>query len=125
MINKILEITRREWEMNITSKKQYKSVVNDMISHAFTLNMQDSIEFTGLRLSAVKRYELRYGLLSNGRAKTAFNALIKSRSLKQKDLKMVASQGVVSEIVNAKRDLTVRQINAIAKSFDVNPYIFL
>lgn len=34
-------------------------------------------------------------------------------------------QGVVSEILNAKRDLNVRQIRALAKRFHVSPTVFI
>jgi HTH-type transcriptional regulator / antitoxin HigA len=46
-------------------------------------------------------------------------------SLSQSDLPEIGSQGVVSEIINSKRELNIRQIRALAKRFNVTPGVFL
>ncbi|MGL6338812.1 MAG: helix-turn-helix domain-containing protein [Waterburya sp.] len=46
-------------------------------------------------------------------------------SLSQSDLPEIGSQGVVSEIINGKRELNIRQIRALAKRFNVAPAVFL
>lgn len=46
-------------------------------------------------------------------------------SLSQSDLPEIGSQGVVSEIINEKRELNIRQIRALAKRFNVSPGVFL
>jgi HTH-type transcriptional regulator/antitoxin HigA len=51
--------------------------------------------------------------------------LMKEHGLKQADLGLLGSQGVVSEILAGKRDLNVRQIKALSKRFKVNPSVFL
>ena len=45
--------------------------------------------------------------------------------LAQSELPEVGSQGVVSEILNGKRELNVRQIRALAKRFRVSPAVFM
>ena len=50
---------------------------------------------------------------------------IEEHSLKQSDLPEVGSQGVVSEVLNGKRELNVRQIRALAKRFHVSPAVFI
>ena len=50
--------------------------------------------------------------------------LMEEHSLSQSDLPEVGSQGVVSEILNGKRKLNVRQIEALAKRFKVSPATF-
>ncbi|MEM8832098.1 MAG: helix-turn-helix domain-containing protein [Cyanobacteria bacterium P01_G01_bin.19] len=45
--------------------------------------------------------------------------------LSQSDLPEIGSQGVVSEIINGKRELNLRQIKALAKRFNVSPGVFL
>jgi len=45
--------------------------------------------------------------------------------LTQSDLPEVGSQGVVSEILNGKRELNVRQIRTLAKRFRVSPAVFI
>jgi HTH-type transcriptional regulator/antitoxin HigA len=45
--------------------------------------------------------------------------------LRQSDLPEIGSQGVVSEILNGKRELNARQIRALGKRFGVSPATFL
>ncbi len=45
--------------------------------------------------------------------------------LSQSDLPEVGSQGVVSEILNNKRELNIRQIRALAERFHVSPAVFI
>jgi HTH-type transcriptional regulator/antitoxin HigA len=45
--------------------------------------------------------------------------LMQSHNLHQSDLKDIGSQSVVSEILSGKRKLTLRQINKLAKRFNV------
>jgi HTH-type transcriptional regulator / antitoxin HigA len=46
-------------------------------------------------------------------------------SLSQSELPEIGSQGVVSEIINGKREFNIRQIRALAKRFNVTPAVFL
>jgi HTH-type transcriptional regulator/antitoxin HigA len=45
--------------------------------------------------------------------------------LKQKDLSELGSQGVVSEILNGKRELNIRQVKALSERFHVPSSVFL
>lgn len=51
--------------------------------------------------------------------------LMDEHGLTQSDLAEVGSQGVVSEALNGKRELNVRQIRALAKRFHVSPAMFV
>jgi HTH-type transcriptional regulator/antitoxin HigA len=51
--------------------------------------------------------------------------LMDQHRLSQRDLPEVGSQGVVSEILNGKRDLNVRQIKLLAKRFHVGTQVFV
>ncbi len=51
--------------------------------------------------------------------------LMYEHELTQSDLLEVGSQGVVSEILNGKRELNVRQVRALAKKFKVSPVAFV
>jgi HTH-type transcriptional regulator/antitoxin HigA len=46
-------------------------------------------------------------------------------NLRQSDLPEIGSQGVVSEILNGKRQLNVAQIKALSKRFNVSPAVFV
>lgn len=50
---------------------------------------------------------------------------MEEHGLTQSDLPEVGSQGVISEILNGKRELNVRQIRALAKRFHVSPGVFV
>jgi HTH-type transcriptional regulator/antitoxin HigA len=50
--------------------------------------------------------------------------LMAEHQLKQSDLPEIGSQGVVSEILNGKRQLNKRQIQELAKRFHVSPEVF-
>ncbi len=50
---------------------------------------------------------------------------MEEHGLAQSDLSEIGSQGVVSEILNGKRELNVRQMRALAKRFHVSPAVFV
>ena len=51
--------------------------------------------------------------------------LMEEHGLTQSDLPEIGSQGVVSEILNGKRELNVRQIRALAERFKVSTAVFV
>ena len=51
--------------------------------------------------------------------------LMDENSLTQSDLPEVGSQGIVSEVLNGKRELNVRQIKALSARFHVPPAVFI
>jgi len=51
--------------------------------------------------------------------------LMEEHDLTQSGLPEIGSQGVVSEILQGKRELNVRQIRALAKRFHVSPGVFI
>ena len=55
----------------------------------------------------------------------ALNYLMQSRQLRQSDLSMIGSQGVVSEILNGNRKLNLRQIKKLSEYFKVTPETFI
>ncbi len=50
---------------------------------------------------------------------------MEEHSLAQSELPEVGSQGVVSEVLNGKRELNVRQVRALARRFHVSPAVFI
>ena len=51
--------------------------------------------------------------------------LMEEHGLRQADLPEVGSQGVVSEILNGKRELNIRQVQALAERFHLSPAVFI
>ena len=51
--------------------------------------------------------------------------LMTEHNLKQSDLPEIGSQGVVSELIKGKRNLNIRQIEALSARFNVSPLVFI
>ena len=51
--------------------------------------------------------------------------LMEEHHLKQSDMEELGSQGVVSEILNGKRQLNLRQVKALSKRFKLSPAVFI
>ena len=51
--------------------------------------------------------------------------LMDKHGLTQSDLPEVGSQGVVSEILNGKRELNIRQARLLAEKFEVSSAVFV
>lgn len=51
--------------------------------------------------------------------------LMKEHNLRQHDLAEIGSQGIVSEVLNGKRQLNIRQLKLLSKRFHVSPLVFL
>ncbi len=73
----------------------------------------------------IEAYESQAVPLPEQDTVSVLHYLIKEHGLKQKDLKELGSQGVVSEILNGKRQLNTRQIQALSKRFNVSPAVFI
>ncbi|MGB0494912.1 MAG: helix-turn-helix domain-containing protein [Kangiellaceae bacterium] len=100
-------------------------------------NIQDAVELVENRpnshirglieamASAAEKYEKKYVENLEGGALAALKYLIKLHGVRQSELKEIGSQGVVSEILNAKRSLTLRHVKELAMRFNVSPSVFI
>lgn len=50
--------------------------------------------------------------------------LMSQHDIKQSDFPEIGSQGVVSELLNGKREINTRQIRAISERFGISPALF-
>jgi HTH-type transcriptional regulator / antitoxin HigA len=73
----------------------------------------------------IKDYEDRNIEEPKGDPIEALKFLLEEHGLTQNDLKEIGSQGVVSEILNKKRKLNLRQVVALSKRFSVSPSVFI
>ena len=113
----------------IRSEREYKAAVRTMDelldaggadeSHA----LADLVALIG---EFIDEYEKRKGyVLPDASGVDALRFLMQRHGLRQSDLPEIGSQGVVSEVLNGKRDLNARQIRALAERFGVGPAAFL
>ena len=73
----------------------------------------------------IQSYEEKHRPLPDCSGADMLQFLLEEHGLTQSDLPEVGSQGVVSEILNGKRQLNVRQIRALAGRFHVSPAVFI
>lgn len=73
----------------------------------------------------IEQYELEHNPLSNVSGREVLAFLMAEHNLKQNELPELGSQGVVSEILNGKRQLNVRQIHELSQRFQVSPAVFI
>ena len=73
----------------------------------------------------IESYENSQEYIKDAEPVSVLKELMGQHGLTQKDLVEVGSQGVVSEILNGKRELNVRQIRSLATRFGVSPAVFI
>ncbi|WP_187497595.1 helix-turn-helix domain-containing protein [Erwinia aphidicola] len=67
----------------------------------------------------VYEYEMKQLQVPNVTPGEALSMLMKARKIRQADLRQIATQSVISEVIHGKRSLTVEQIKALARFFRV------
>lgn len=73
----------------------------------------------------IEIYEEEHYPIPDATGAEVLRFLMDEHGLTQSDLPEVGSQGVVSEILNDKRELNVRQIRFLAEKFKVSSAVFL
>ena len=73
----------------------------------------------------IKDYEDRNFEEPKGDLIGVLKFLLDKHGLGQSELQEIGSQGVVSEILNGKRKLNLRQVVALSKRFSVSPSVFI
>lgn len=73
----------------------------------------------------ISEYDEEHHQLPGASPVDVLKYLMLENDVRQADLPEIGSQGVVSEILNGKRELNVRQITELARRFNVSPVVFL
>jgi HTH-type transcriptional regulator/antitoxin HigA len=74
--------------------------------------------------TVIHAYETAHHPMPKASGADVLRQLMDEHGLTQSDLQEVGSQGVVSEVLNGKRELNTRQISALAQRFGVSPAAF-
>ena len=110
--------TAREYDQAVNRLNQLLDEIGDNQRHPlYTL-----LDTLG---TVIHAYEETHERLPNATGTEMLRYLMEEHGLKQSDLPEIGSQGVVSEILNDKRRLNTRQINALAKRFGISPAVLL
>ena len=110
------------------SKKEYNKIVSlldlviDEVGNKQNHPLAPLLETLG---SLVEAYEKENLKPIDAKPIEVLKFLMEEHNLTQKDMKQLGSQGVVSEILNGKRELNVRQIKELSKRFGVSPAVFI
>jgi HTH-type transcriptional regulator / antitoxin HigA len=129
-----LAYTLRAWPTvsrilsTLHSESQYNKAVKllDELMDKVSMNNDPLVESLIDTLGTlIKEYEDRTIAEPQGDPIGCLRYLMEEHQLKQNDLSELGSQGVVSEILNGKRQLNIRQIRALSKRFNVSPAVFI
>ncbi|MBL8023892.1 MAG: transcriptional regulator [Elusimicrobia bacterium] len=109
---------RAEYEETVALLDELIDTVGENENHPLASLMET--------LSAVvEAYEQHHVPEFSEEPRFSLRALMKEHGLTQGNLPEVGSQGVVSEVLNGKRRLNIRQIQALSHRFGVAPAVFL
>jgi len=110
--------TKKEFNVLVSQLDELLEVVGDDESHRL-MGLVDLL--SGL----IAAYEEQHLKPMKTQGVDALKYLIQAHSLTQSDFPEIFSQGVLSEILNKKRALNIRQIVLLAKRFNVDPSTFI
>lgn len=124
--------TQKHWQaiqpiFSIRNEQEYDQAVErlndliDMVGFDESHPLYDMLDTLGTLIHA---YEDRYEPIPETSGLDVLRFLMHEHTMVQSDLSQIGSQGVVSEILNAKRELNTRQIRILAKLFNVSPSVF-
>lgn len=109
---------QKEYDKMITKLDELLSIVGEDENHKL-MGLVDILSHF------IEEYESKHSKQKMPKGIEALKFLLESHQLRQSDLSELGSQGVVSEILNGKRKLNLRQINVLSKKFSLDPSTFI
>jgi len=107
----------------MTSEAQYEqalSLVDTLMEDAAALETSPLAGLVTLLADRIREYEARVHPWPGASTPATMLAfLMAQHGLRQSDLPEIGSQGVVSEVLSGKRQLNLRQVQALAQRFGV------
>ena len=124
---------RSHWEtirpiLTIRSEREYDVAVkrlNELLDEIGTNEGHPLYGLLDTLGTLIHAYEEQHHPMPESGGAEMLRFFIEEHGLAQSDLPEVGSQGVVSEVLNGKRELNVRQVRALAKRFHVSPAAFI
>ena len=114
--------------LTIRNEKEYNVAVqrlNELLDEIGTNEKHHLYSLLDTLGTLVHAYEEEHYPIPEATGTDVLRFLMEEHGLTQSDLPEVGSQGVVSEILNNKRELNVRQIRALADKFNVSAAVFV
>lgn len=121
-LQKIAEIKPIQNKVEYTKAAALLDELIDQTAGDENHHLADLIEVVGLLIS---KYEENHIKIPPASPVAILKHLMTEHNLTQADLPEIGSQGVISEILHGKRVLNLRQINALANRFSIDPSVFI
>ena len=130
LINKELEIhwTNIAPLLTIRNEREYDKAVkrlNELLDEIGDNEKHLLYSLLDTLSTLIHAYEEEHYPIPEASGADVLRFLMEEHELSQSDLPEIGSQGVVSEILNNKRELNVRQVRALAKRFNVSSAVFV
>ncbi len=113
----------------IRSETQYRDVIglmNNLVDAVGDNEKHELADFLDLLGQLIEDYENAHLAIPDAEPRAVLQFLMESHGLKQSDMAAeIGGQSVVSEILNGKREINVRQAKALASRFGVSPAVFI
>jgi HTH-type transcriptional regulator / antitoxin HigA len=131
--NVITQNVQKHWTairslLTIRNEQEYEQAIarlNQLLDEVGTDERHPLYELLDTLGTIIHAYEERHHPMPESSGAEALRFLMEEHGLRQVDLPEVGSQGVVSEILNGRREMNVRQIRHLARRFHVSPAVFL
>lgn len=114
--------------MTIHNEQDYDRLVeqlNQLIDVVGANEAHPMYEFLDTLGTIIHAYEANQHPIPDASGIEVLQYLMDEHELRQSDFPEVGSQGVVSKILNGKRELNMRQIRVLAHRFHVSPAVFI
>ena len=114
--------------LTVRNEREYNAAVkrmNELLDEIGTNEKHPLYSLLDTLGTLIHAYEEEHFPIPESTGGEVLRFLMDEHELTQSDLPEVGSQGVVSEILNGKRELNVRQVRALARKFKVSPAAFV
>ena len=126
-IRNTIRLTQIQFDMKlITSEKEYNKAL-DRLNDIFDAkaNSKEGQE-AGVLALLVEDYEEKYYKVDSPDPITAIRIRMEELDLKQKDLiGVIGSKGIVSEVLNRKRKLTIKMIRNLSEKLKITAQVLI
>lgn len=114
--------------LTVRNEREYNAAVkrmNELLDEIGTNEKHPLYSLLDTLGTLIHAYEEEHYPIPESSGADILRFLMDENGLTQSDLPEIGSQGVVSEILNGKRELNVRQVRELAKKFKVSPAAFV
>ena len=114
--------------LTIRNEREYHAAVkrmNELLDEIGTNEKHPLYSLLDTLGTLIHAYEEEHYPIPESSGAEILRFLMGENGLTQSDLPEVGSQGVVSEVLNGKRELNVRQIRLLANRFKISPAAFV